>query len=62
MPPSLLVRCVSGYADGIARNDARGAVEDGPAFPEKPYTSPALVRNVRGILDAEPVQTGSEEQ
>lgn len=62
MRPSMQVLYVSGYAVGIASNDARRAVEDGLAFLEKPYPRGALVRKVREILDAEPVQLGSEEQ
>src|SRR5437588_7102923 len=37
MRPNLKALYVSGYADGIVRNDAHGAVEEGLAFLEKPY-------------------------
>lgn len=55
--PQLRVLYVSGYTDGIVRNGARGVLEPGLAFLQKPYTRHALIRKVREILDSAQVKS-----
>jgi CheY-like chemotaxis protein len=47
--PQLRVLYVSGYAEVIAD---QGELEEGIEFLQKPYTSEALIRRVRTMLDA----------
>jgi two-component system, cell cycle sensor histidine kinase and response regulator CckA len=51
--PEMKVLYVSGYADGVVRDGVHGALEEGLAFLEKPYTRRALVRKIREILDSQ---------
>lgn len=51
--PGLKVLYVSGYTDGIVRDGVHGALEDGLAFLQKPYSRRALTQKVREILDSQ---------
>lgn len=55
--PEMKVLYVSGYTDGIVRDGVHGALEDGLAFLQKPYTRHALTRKVREILDSQRVKS-----
>ena len=48
---------VSGYTDGIVRDGVHGALEEGLAFLQKPYTRNTLVRKIREILDSQRVKS-----
>ncbi len=50
--PGIKVLYVSGYTDGIVRDGVHGALEDGLAFLQKPYTRYALTVKIREVLDA----------
>jgi two-component system cell cycle sensor histidine kinase/response regulator CckA len=51
--PGIKVLYVSGYTDGIiVRGGAHGALEEGLAFLQKPYTRYALIGKIREVLDA----------
>jgi two-component system, cell cycle sensor histidine kinase and response regulator CckA len=54
--PEMKVLYVSGYTDGIVRDGAYGAIDEGLAFLEKPYSRRVLVRNIRQILDSRQTQ------
>jgi PAS domain S-box-containing protein len=51
--PSIKVLYISGYTDNVFLQ--QGVLEPGVAFLEKPFTSDALTRKVREVLDAIPV-------
>ena len=53
---------VSGYTDGIVRDGVHGALEEGLAFLQKPYTRRALTWKIREILDSRPVQSVTHNQ
>jgi two-component system, cell cycle sensor histidine kinase and response regulator CckA len=53
MRPEMKVLYVSGYPDSVVRDGANGALEEGLAFLEKPYTRRMLVRKIREILDSQ---------
>jgi two-component system cell cycle sensor histidine kinase/response regulator CckA len=55
--PEMKILYVSGYTDGIVRDGAHGALEEGLAFLQKPYTRRALVLKIREILDSQPVKS-----
>jgi signal transduction histidine kinase len=55
--PEMKVLYVSGYADGIVRDGMHGALEEGLAFLQKPYTHRALTWKVREILDSQRVKS-----
>ena len=55
--PELKVLYVSGYTDGIVRDGVHGALEEGLAFLQKPYTRHALIRKVGEILDSQRVKS-----
>jgi two-component system cell cycle sensor histidine kinase/response regulator CckA len=55
--PEMKVLYVSGYTDGIVRDGVHGALEDGLAFLQKPYTRRALVRKIREILDSQRINS-----
>ncbi len=56
--PGMKILYVSGYADGIVRDDAQRALEPGLAFLQKPYTRYALTRKVHEILERPLAQEG----
>jgi signal transduction histidine kinase len=55
--PEMQVLYVSGYTDGIVRDGTHGALEEGLAFLEKPYTRQALLRKIREMLDSRQMQS-----
>jgi len=59
--PSLRVLYVSGYTDGIIREGARGVLDPGLAFLQKPYTRHSLTRKIREVLDSEVAKASSTE-
>jgi len=56
--PGMKILYVSGYADGIVRDDAQRVLEPGLAFLQKPYTRYALTRKVREVLERPVAQEG----
>ena len=48
--PSVSVLCISGYAESVV--DARGTLEPGLHFLQKPFAPDTLLATVRGLLDA----------
>jgi two-component system, cell cycle sensor histidine kinase and response regulator CckA len=55
--PEMHVLYVSGYMDGIVRDGAHGALEEGLSFLEKPYTRRALLSKIREILDSRRIKS-----
>lgn len=53
MRPEMKVLYVSGYPESTVRDGVTGALEDGLAFLEKPYTRRMLIRKIREILDSQ---------
>jgi two-component system cell cycle sensor histidine kinase/response regulator CckA len=49
--PGMKILYVSGYTDGIVRDDVQRVLEPGLAFLQKPYTRYALTRKVRDVLE-----------
>jgi two-component system cell cycle sensor histidine kinase/response regulator CckA len=49
--PDMKILYVSGYTDGIVRDDVQRVLEPGLAFLQKPYTRYALTRKVRDVLE-----------
>ena len=56
--PGMKILYVSGYTDGIVRDDAQRGLEPGLAFLQKPYTRYALTRKVREVLETPAAQEG----
>jgi two-component system cell cycle sensor histidine kinase/response regulator CckA len=54
--PGLKILYVSGYTDGIVRDDMQRVLEPGLAFLQKPYTRYALTQKVREVLETPVVQ------
>jgi hypothetical protein len=50
--PGLKVLYVSGYTNGIVKDEVYGVLEEGIEFLQKPFTRRALTQKVREILDA----------
>jgi two-component system cell cycle sensor histidine kinase/response regulator CckA len=50
--PGMKVLYVSGYTDGVVRDGAHGALEEGLEFLQKPCTRRALTWKIREILDS----------
>jgi two-component system, cell cycle sensor histidine kinase and response regulator CckA len=55
--PAMKVLYVSGYTDGVVRDGVHGALEEGLAFLQKPFTRRALTWKIREILDSKPIQS-----
>lgn len=53
--PDLIILFTSGYTDDAI--SLHGELDPGTAFLSKPFSSGALARKVRELLDAPPIQT-----
>jgi len=59
--PEMKVLFVSGYTDGVVRDGVHGALEEGLAFLQKPFTRLALTQKIREILDSQRVTSVAKE-
>jgi two-component system, cell cycle sensor histidine kinase and response regulator CckA len=55
--PEMKILYVSGYTEGVLRDDVHGALENGLAFLEKPYTRRGLLRKLREVIDSVDLST-----
>ena len=53
--PEMKVLFVSGYANDFVRDEVHGALDEGLAFLQKPFTRVAVTRKIREILDSQQV-------